>query len=176
MDRRRFLVLSASALGLAGCTSDIDQPTPAPSPPEPAPAEDVDAALRERVAASELALIAAYRGAIAEFPERARTLADLLAQHEAHLARVAPDMAPPAEPSAAASAPASASAPAGQGDAAPITLKALARAEAAAQAQHVASCDAAQDPALARDLCLMAASEAQHVAVLDTLRGRKPAG
>jgi hypothetical protein len=48
-------------------------------------------------------------------------------------------------------------------------LAALADAESAAQAQRAAACDGAQDPALARDLCLIAASEAQHSSALATL-------
>ena len=42
-------------------------------------------------------------------------------------------------------------------------------AESAAQAQRATACDGAQDPGLARDLCLIAASEAQHAAALDDL-------
>ena len=171
MDRRSFLVLSATAIGLAGCTSDSSAPTPRPSAPEPIPAGDPDAGLRTRVAASELALIGLYRSAIVQIPKRAGELQRFLDHHEAHLARVAPDTAVPAEASAEPSAPTSASAAPGPGDASPtVTLKALARAESAAQAQHVVACDAAQDAALARDLCLMAASEAQHAAVIESFR------
>lgn len=177
MDRRSFLVLGATALGLAGCTSDADEPAPAPSwpsAPGPIPASDPDADLRARVAASELALIAAYRSAIAEFPRRADELQRFLDQHADHLARVAPDTALPAELSRPAEPSASASASAGSQDPGPtITLNDLADAESAAQAQHVLACDAAQDPALARDLCLMAASEAQHAAVIESFGRRK---
>ena len=49
------------------------------------------------------------------------------------------------------------------------TLAELAAAEAAAQRQRAAACDGAADPALARDLCLIAASEAQHAAALERL-------
>jgi len=174
VDRRSFLVLSATALGLAGCTSDADEPAPAPtapSAPEPIPAPDPDADLRARVAASELALIAAYRSAIAEFPRRADELQRFLDQHADHLARVAPDMALPAAPSGSATPSA---APSASPDAGPaVSLQDLADAESAAQAQHVVACDSAQNPALARDLCLMAASEAQHAAVIQSFGRRR---
>ncbi len=49
----------------------------------------------------------------------------------------------------------------------------LAAAESAAQAQRATACDGAQDPGLARDLCLIAASEAQHAAALDDLGERR---
>ena len=61
---------------------------------------------------------------------------------------------------------ASASPPEASAPSAADTLSALAAAETAAQAQRATACDAAQGPALARDLCLIAASEAQHASAL----------
>jgi hypothetical protein len=49
----------------------------------------------------------------------------------------------------------------------------LAAAESAAQAQRATACDGASDPGLARDLCLIAASEAQHAAVLADFAARE---
>jgi hypothetical protein len=51
-------------------------------------------------------------------------------------------------------------------------LTGLADAESAAQAQRATACDGAQDPGLARDLCLIAASEAQHAEALDVLAAK----
>jgi hypothetical protein len=48
-------------------------------------------------------------------------------------------------------------------------LAALVDAETAAQAQRAAACDGAQDPVLVRELCLIAASEAQHATALEAL-------
>ena len=92
MERRTFLVLTAAAVGLAGCTSDPSEPAPTGPPASTAPS-DPDARLRAEVAASEVALIAAYRAAIQANPELAEDLAPFVAQHEAHLDRVAPGFA-----------------------------------------------------------------------------------
>ncbi len=48
-------------------------------------------------------------------------------------------------------------------------LAALFEAERTARRQRVSACDGAVDPGLARDLCLIAASEAQHAAALRDL-------
>jgi hypothetical protein len=184
MDRRAFLVLGASVLGVAACTGD-GEPDAGPdgSPVEPAPsqppADDPDGPLRDRVAAAEAALIAQYRTVISERPRLADTLAPFLAHHEEHLARVAPGWAPgPVEtpvPSASASAgPSGSAAPAPSGSAAPApsgsaaeALDRLARAERDAGRDRIAACDAAASGVLARDLCLISASEAQHAAALE---------
>jgi hypothetical protein len=72
-----------------------------------------------------------------------------------------------AEPPGTASASASASATATERDEAALT--ALAAAEREAHVERVSACDGASAPGLARDLCLIAASEAQHAAELDAL-------
>jgi hypothetical protein len=79
-----------------------------------------------------------------------------MALHEEHLGRVAPEVVAAPTPAVGL----------------PPTLARLAAAETAARAEHIRSCDAAAAPALARDLCLMAASEAQHAVVLSDLRRR----
>jgi hypothetical protein len=212
VERRTFLVLSAAAVGLAGCTSDPSEPGPPSAPATSAAPSDPDARIREDVAASEVALIAAYRSAIGANPDLAGDLAPFLTQHQAHLARVAPglvaDVGPPlasmsasgspsgepsaaGEPNAAASgsseagaspsgfpesgdspsgSPRASSSPSGSSDAGAASIVAeLAAAESAAQAQRATACDGAQNPGLARDLCLIAASEAQHAAALGDL-------
>jgi hypothetical protein len=177
VERRTFLVLSAAAVGLAGCTSDSSEPGPPSAPAPTRPPSDPDARVRDEVAASEIALVAAYRSAIATSPELAADLEPFVAQHEAHVARVAPGFATSSTPSGSASMRGSASAsanPSGSASASPSasarsvadTLSALAAAESAAQVQRATACDAAQGPALARELCLIAASEAQHAAAL----------
>ena len=129
---------------------------------------DPDAALRDEVAASEVALIAAYRSALEAHPELAADLAPFLAHHEAHLARVSPGS------TAGEGTPVASASPRTSGSPSPVpsvaeTVAALAAAESRAQAQRAAACDGAVDPGLARDLCLVAASEAQHAALLEGL-------
>ena len=164
MERRAFLVLGVAALGLAGCTAG---PEPAPTGPATGPpAGDPDDAIRDGVAEAESALIVGYRSAIAAHPELADQLAPFLTHHEAHLARVAPaHVAPstsglPPSPSAGDESP---------GSSAAAALAALVDAESAARRARIGDCDAARDPALARALALIAASEAQHAAFLDQL-------
>ena len=165
MERRTFLVLGAMAVGLTGCTLGTVEPDPTSSPPRSPAPTDPDSRLRDEVAASEVALIAAYRAAIESTPELAADLEPFLAHHEQHLARVAPGFpVGPASPSASTSGSSEPS-----DTSVGKTLADLAAAEAAAQTQRAAACDGAADPALARDLCLIAASEAQHAAALERL-------
>lgn len=183
MERRKFLVLGAAAVGLAGCTSGSSEPTPPSQPPSPTAPEDPDGRLRDAVAASEVALIAAYRAAIEAESGLAVDLEPFLAHHEQHLARVAPDFeAESGSPSASASAsPSESEAPTGPEDSTPnentpsagSALAALAEVESAAQAQRASACNGAQDPGLARDLCLIAASEAQHADALAGLAAQE---
>jgi hypothetical protein len=238
VERRTFLVLGAAAVGLAGCTSDTSEPGPPSAQATTAAPSDPDARIREEVAASEVALIAAYRSAIGANPDLAADLEPFLAQHEAHLARVAPGFVsdvgtpvastspsasgpPIGEPSAAgdpgtspsdslgagtspsgsrgagtassgsidagtspSGSPDAGTSPSGSPDAgtassgspkpgASSVVAELAAAESAAQAQRATACHGAQDPGLARDLCLIAASEAQHAAALDDLGERR---
>ena len=126
-------------------------------------------------------------------------LGPFLSHHEAHLARVAPERAaeaagsgggsasavasPSAEGSAPSNSASAGAAPSGgeivtdSPDASTSatatsvaeTLATLADAEAAARRERIASGDAAIDPVLARNLVLIAASEAQHAALLGDL-------
>lgn len=185
MDRRTFLVLGAAALGLAGCTADPAPPAePSPTPP---PARDRDAELRARVAAAEAALVAAYRDLLSAAPELADRIGGFADHHLAHLRRVAPDAdaeelvavagsgSPTATPSTTGDAGTGSANATGDpsGAAAPVEVAArlarLAAAEAQAHADRLTSCDGATNTALARDLCLIAASEAQHEQVLTGL-------
>ncbi len=190
VDRRTFLALGACGLLAAGCTGSgpglLPDPGPSGSP-------DPDAAVRAGVADSERALVAAYRATIAAMPELAEELAVVLAQHEEHLARIvgltqdgsaspgtatagtssataAPDpgSADPVggspDPNSTSPSP-NAGSPTPTGSGAP-SLTALARQERAASRQRTDACDEATGSALARDLCLIAASEAQHAVLL----------
>jgi hypothetical protein len=171
VERRTFLVLCAAAAGLAGCTEDSSDPEPPSAPPTTA-AGDPDARLRDAVAASEVALIGAYRSAIQADPGLAPTLGPFVAQHEAHLARVAPGHSGSSGTASTGSPAASPGAPSAGGTRS--VLVGLADAESAAQSQRATACDGAQDPALARELCLIAASEAQHATALAALAERRP--
>jgi hypothetical protein len=191
VERRTFLVLGAAALGLAGCT--VDPAPPAEPSPTPPPVPDRDADLRARVAASEAALVAAYRDILSAAPGLADRIEGFADHHLAHLARVAPDVdaealvtaAGSGSPTSTASAPgAGGSGSAGAtgdatGAAEPVDVAALlarlAAAEARAHADRLTSCDSATSTALARDLCLIAASEAQHEQALTRLGERKGA-
>lgn len=155
VDRRTFLLLTAAAVGTSGCTDR--SPDPGPNPSTPRRPDDPDEALRVRVAESEAALITAYRAAVVGAPALAATLEPILRQHAAHLARVAPGWTPPSRPATASPEPSA--------DPADV-LSRLAATESTARDQRIAACDAAVDPALARELCLIGASEAQHAAVL----------
>jgi hypothetical protein len=184
VDRRGFLVRGSAAVaaGLVttGCSGDAG-PAPATTAPPPDPA-DPDEAVRAGVAASEAELIAAYREVLAADPELGAVLRPLLAHHEAHLQRVAATPAG-ATPSAAASVPASPAAsppPGAEGTpedrpaAAPARLRDLADLERRAVRQRTRACNGSTDPGLARALCLIAASEAQHADVL--MRAARRAG
>ena len=188
MQRRTFLALGVTALALAGCTGGRPSDAEGGSQPPRPPAKDPDAELRERVAASESALIAAYRAALAAHPDLAPDLGAFVAHHEAHLARVAPLLASPgaqagspAPPGDATAEPSSdpaaeASTTPGDPDTEEATLERLAEAEAAAVRDRVAACDAADSSILARDLCVIAASEAQHRAEIGALLDGRRAG
>ncbi len=154
MDRRRFLALAAGALGMAGCTDPAAPQPDVVAPTAPGPT-DRDAALREAAVATELALITGYREVIDALADPPPQLRLFLADHLEHLARMSPEQALPMTASPVADRP---------------SVRRLQRLEVRARKQHVDGCDAAGDPGLARDLCLMAGSEAQHATLLPALR------
>jgi hypothetical protein len=177
VDRRTFLAMGVAALGLAGCTTDTP-PSPTPTSPSiPTGPEDPDATLRASVARSEAELIVAYRIAISSRPELASDLQPFLDHHQQHLDRVLPGADPQAlakpttgawQSPAAAGGSATGPSPSVT-DQDPEAIAALAAAEREARNARVSACDGASAPGLARDLCLIAASEAQHAAALDAL-------
>lgn len=175
MDRRSFLVM-AGALGLAGCTRQPSEPTPpgvqttATGPTELPGGAEADARIRADGAAAELALIALYRSAVLAMPARAERLRPLLEQHLEHLIRISPQ-SPVPEPVPSMASPVTPSEAAADRARGSVGLRDLGAAEADAQQQHAAACEAAEDPSLVRDLCLLSASEAQHVVALRQLRG-----
>lgn len=165
MRRRTFLTAGLVVVATAGCTGDPDVPPPsAPATEE----SDADARARSEVAQSESLLIELYHDYIAERPELATLLGPFLAHHEAHLARVAPGSATPTASGSAAASP-SASEPSEEPLSAATIVAVLADAETAAHRQRVRACDAALGADLARALCVVAASEAQHASVLTAL-------
>ena len=131
---------------LAGCTG----PTADGEPGSAAPAspDNSEAALRDAVAADEAGLIAAYDAALAAGDDP--LLREFRAQHAEHLAALGVS----APTVMASPAPADAS------------TGALAERERRAADERRRACGAASDPALARLLALIGASEAQHAAAL----------
>jgi hypothetical protein len=182
VDRRHFLVRGSAAVAaglvLAACTGE---PAPPPSPAPSTSPTDPDDGVRAAAAAAEARLIAAYRDALAAAPALGAVLRPVLAHHEAHLASVAPSTASPAAtPDAAASTPSTSGSPSEpseggepvpgspttQAEGPAARLRALAELEARAVGEATRACNGATHPALARVLCLIAASEAQHAEVL----------
>ena len=175
MDRRTFLAIGAVALATAGCTAeDPDGLEPAPSAPT---TQDPDAAIRRRVAGAEAALIDSYRRALQADPALAGVVGPLIRQHEQHLALVAAGGTAAPTPSASgAAAPSDTTTTSTEAPTASTTptppdparlLADLAAEESAARDHRIAACDGATDPGLARLLCLIGASEAQHARVLE---------
>lgn len=147
---RRALLASAlggSALVVAGCST----PTiPLLSTPDP------DDEVRATVAASELALIAAYDQVITANPALADRLRPLRDQHRDHLAAVAEDLQLPTPGASQSRSPGDR----GEG------LRTLRRLEAAATRQRIDASVAAAEPELASLLARIGASESGHVAFL----------
>ena len=139
---------------LAACSSD--EPTSAPSDPassaQPAPGDPA-----ADVSAGEQELIALYDGVIGAFPALGATLEAIRDEHRQHAAALAATAVPSA---AVVTAPASRSA----------ALRLLIAAEREAMHSRIAASVAAPDPALARTLAFIAASEGSHVPALRDLR------
>jgi hypothetical protein len=174
VERRTFLVLTAAAVAATGCTSEPESTPPPTVAPTTASPADPDQQLRARVAAAELALIAGYQSSLESNPGLAGDLEALMADHRAHLERVQPAattaIADPGATAAATGGPVDSPATTPPTRSPRKTLTVLAEAESLALAERTAACDSAQSPALARDLCLIAASEAQHAQALSDLR------
>lgn len=133
---RRHLLTGAVALPLAACTQ----------PAEPAPV-DPDALLRDAARQRERDLLASYDALMAATPALAPRLAPLRAEHEEHLAQLAP---------VASAAP---------GSSAVTTLAQLVALEKQMAAAHAADALRASRP-LAVVLASLAASEASHPVAL----------
>lgn len=175
-DPRRRSVLAATAMTLpllaAGCKGIGALGTP------PKPLPDV-AVLRDAIAGEKL-MIDRYRSAMSGSPGLAKLLGPLLAQHEAHLARLRSRLIEPTGSSEATSAPsASRSAAHSPGTGTPAAagtpagpIAVLAAAEDRAAATLVSHLQLVT-PSLAQLLTSIAASEATHALVL---RSRRRAG
>jgi hypothetical protein len=158
-DLTRRSVLAATALTVplmaAGCKGVGGLGTL----PKAAP----DVAVLHHAIATEQALIARYRAALAGSPGLAGTLGPLLGQHREHLARLTSMLIVPATPRATPRP--SRSAPAGAARPRAATLAALEAAETDAASSLVRRLDLAP-PALAQLLASIAASEASHALLL----------
>ena len=158
--RRSVLAVAAMTFPLlaAGCKGIGALGTP----PTPLP----DTAVLGQAITAEKLMIARYQAAISGSPGQTALLAPLLAQHRAHLTRLASRLLDPRPASAARSpSPAPATPP-------PATLSALQAAEEAAASglvRHLAEVT----PSLAQLLASIAASEASHALALRS-RGEAP--
>jgi hypothetical protein len=131
--------------------------------PKPGP----DVALLRGAIATEQALMARYRSAMAGSPGLAGTLGPLFAQHREHLARLTSMLIEPASPSATPRPTPSSSGTAGTGGTGSpaATLADLENAETDA-ASSLADRLALAPPALAQLLASIAASESSHALLL----------
>lgn len=195
----RRAVLLATAAGLtSACTtggagqdpstaSPTDDGQPGPTPSREARASstsDPDRGVRRRAVAAERALLARYAAVLAAHPQLANRLAQVVADHEAHLARLlgtgaatTPAAPPPATPASAATpmttAPATSTAtpavsatPTATVPAQPgVALRALVAAERTAATDRIEDTLAAT-AALAPLLASIGGSEAAHAATL----------
>lgn len=157
--------LAAASLGTAGCATLNAASAAARVPP--------DVTVLRAAIAAKAAMIARYTATAAAYPRLRPGLDPLLGDHQAHLAELQhrlvvpaasspahPAATPPAQPGTRPVAPV----PPGEGAA----VAALASAERAAAAQHVAQLRSVP-PSLAQLFASIAACEAAHVAVLGAL-------
>lgn len=151
LTRRALLggaALAGAALVAAACTP---APGPEPSDTSGAPAPDVDAQVRDSVAADEASLTALYDAVIAAHPALASDLAVIRDEHREHAEALGVAPSPAAAPAIGSRAEA---------------LVALTDAEKRAVGQRTAACEAAAAEDLARLTALIAASEAGHAEYL----------
>lgn len=166
--RRRVLTASAlaalTAAGSAGCAPG--HPWPWARPPEQAPDVQV---LRAAIAAED-GMISRYTAVISALPALTGTVAPLLREHQAHVARLRQQLLVPAgaRPSPAAR-PHRPVVPAGQA-AALGYLRAAERDQAALLVRSLAT---AMTPSLAQLLASIGAAEATHAALLRSAGRRR---
>lgn len=160
LGRRSVLAAAAMTFPLlaAGCKGIGALGTP------PTPLPDT-AVLSEAISAEKL-MIARYQSAISGSPGQTALLAPLLAQHRAHLARLASRLLDP-RPASAARSPSAA--PAGPTPVALSTLQAAEEDAANRLVRHLAQVS----PSFAQLLTSIAASEASHAMLLRS-RGAAP--
>lgn len=155
VDRRRVLQVAAvGAVGLAvpACRSSASDDDAEPPPADQQPDEQQADELAEQQA-DELALIAAYDAALADTASPARaTLQRLRDEHAAHLRALGWDEQTPT-----------------QTPVKPPARRQLVRAERRALRLRTAGAQRTDDPEQAQLLTLIAASEAQHIATLESL-------
>ncbi len=161
--RRRVLVAAGlgaltGAAALVGCTSNGDGgPVPSDSGTSGSASggASTDAALRETVAAQELALAARYSAALARYPDLGPTLA-VGDRHLSYAAALGADPAVGPSPTAVARPVPARSA----------VVRRLRSAETQAARGRIAQCGQATDPELARVLALIGAGCAAAAAEL----------
>jgi hypothetical protein len=159
--RRQLLAASATTLPLFLTLSACAGPDPLAGPPPLSP--DVRALLR--AVAAEQNLIFLYKRTMAAYSALVPTLTPLLAEHQAHLAKLrARIIEPPGKtvPTEVTSRPAIPDTPA----AALARLRAAEQTASTAQLQRLAGAS----PSLAQLYASIAASEATHVTALETKR------
>lgn len=148
------LALAAPAALLVACTGEAADPAPSPS------GAAAPEGLAESVAAAEAGLVAAYDAAIAALaqadPELIALLTSIRDQHAAHRDALGGTSAAPEAPA--------------QPVAQAAVIDELVAAERQATRDRIDACEAASDPALARLLALIGASEAAHVPALREVR------
>lgn len=145
---------------LAACSGSDDAVGADGSPPAGSATGAASGSVVDEVAADEAALIARYDAAVAALPAddgRRALLTGIRDQHAAHLAALPSGSAPAAPVDAPALNPAD-------------VLGDLARAEGKASRSRISACEDTDDPAFARLLAFIAASEASHAAELRAAR------
>lgn len=171
---RRAALVSVAALGLVGCTPErgLDRRRREEEPAPVKPRVDPDVAVAAEVLAAETAVLALVRATAERHPALAGRLDPVAATHEAHTALL--DDAVPERATAAPSPTASGSAsPDGSGDPETtvprnrrLALRQVAAAERDLATRIKQQAFKAQSGAFARVLGSVAASAAQHAALL----------
>jgi hypothetical protein len=151
--------LAAATLGPAGCAT-LNAESAAARVPQ-------DVTVLRSVIAGKAAMVARYTATAAAYSRLRPGLAPLLRDHQAHLAELQHRLVEPSHPASPSAGPGAqprAPVPSGEGAA----VAALASAERAAAAQHVAQLRSVT-PSLAQLFASIAACEATHVTTLAAL-------